>query len=164
MITLDRLEKIPENISVSYLPESKSLSQRILGKGLNYYTQSYIHNIHVFEDETIRVVAKCWRSMRKNENPHKLHIEIGEEKLLESFCTCKAGYEFHFNFSIHTNYYLWHNTSTCIYLWGLNFVCTHVYFVYQHISSLTPFFAPDTWISYVFFPGWMVIAHILLAY
>ena len=50
MITSDRLEKIPENISVSYLPESKSLSQRILGKGLNYYTQSYIHDIHVFED------------------------------------------------------------------------------------------------------------------
>ena len=91
-IVSDSLEKIPENIAVSFLPNSESLSKKILQKGLNYFTQGYIHNIKISEAHgTIRVDAKCWRSMRKSQAPHKLHIEVGDKTLTESFCSCKAG-------------------------------------------------------------------------
>jgi tyrosyl-tRNA synthetase len=39
----DSLEKIPDNIAVSFLPDFKSLSKKALEKGLNYFTQGYIH-------------------------------------------------------------------------------------------------------------------------
>lgn len=88
----DSLEKIPNNIAVSFLPNSESLSKKATEKGLNYFTQGYIHKIKISEvNSTVRVDAKCWRSMRKNQDPHKLHIEIGDEKLTESYCSCKAG-------------------------------------------------------------------------
>ena len=89
----DSLEKIPDNIAVSFLPDFKSLSKKALEKGLNYFTQGYTHNIKISEARgAIRVDARCWRSMRKSQDPHNLHVEIGDDKLSESYCTCKAGY------------------------------------------------------------------------
>ena len=89
----DSLEKIPDNIAVSFLPNFESLSKRALEKGLNYFTQGYIHDIKISEAHgTMRVDARCWRSMRKSQDPHNLHVEIGDDKLSESYCTCKVGY------------------------------------------------------------------------
>ena len=91
-LTSDSLEKIPDNIAVSFLPGFES-SKKALEKGLNYFTQGYIHNIKISEARgVIRVDARCWRSMRKSQDPHNLHVEIGDDKLSESYCTCKAGY------------------------------------------------------------------------
>jgi hypothetical protein len=51
-------------------------------------TQGYIHNIKISEARgAIRVDARCWRSMRKSQDPHNLHVEIGDDKLSESYCT-----------------------------------------------------------------------------
>jgi hypothetical protein len=70
----DSLEKIPDNIAVSFLPNFESLSKRALEKGLNYFTQGYIHDIKISEAHgTMRVDARCWRSMRKSQDPHNLH-------------------------------------------------------------------------------------------
>ena len=89
----DSLEKIPDNIAVSFLPDFESLSKKALEKGLNYFTQGYIHNITISEARGVmRVDARCWRSMRKSQDPHNLHVEIGDDKLSESYCTCKTGY------------------------------------------------------------------------
>jgi hypothetical protein len=89
----DSLEKIPDNIAVSFLPDFESLSKKTLEKGLNYFTQGYIHNIKISEARrAIRVDARCWQSMRKSQDPHNLHVEIGDDKLSKSYCTCKAGY------------------------------------------------------------------------
>jgi hypothetical protein len=89
----DSLEKIPDNIAVSFLPDFESLSKNVLEKGLNYFTQGYIHNIKISEAHgAIRVDLRCWRSMRKSQDPHNLHVEIGDDKLSESYCTCKTGY------------------------------------------------------------------------
>jgi hypothetical protein len=53
----------------------------------------YIHNIKISEARgAMRVDARCWRSMRKSQDPHNLHVEIGDDKLSESYCTCKTGY------------------------------------------------------------------------
>lgn len=91
-ISTDSLDKIPDNISISYLPESDSLSKKALEKGLNYFTQGYVHNIRISEiNDAVRMDARCWRSMRKNEAPHTLQIEINGHKITESYCSCKAG-------------------------------------------------------------------------
>jgi hypothetical protein len=89
----DSLEKIHDNIAVSFLPDFESLSKKAFEKGLNYFTQGYIHNIKISEARgAIRVDARCWRSMRKSQDLHNLHVEIGDDKLSESYSTCKAGY------------------------------------------------------------------------
>ena len=46
------------------------------------------------EEEGIRVRAKCFRSMKKNEEPHRLHVVFKRqnEVAVESFmCSCAAG-------------------------------------------------------------------------
>lgn len=88
----DSLSRIPDNISLKYLPDQDKLSSKVLQKGLDYFTQGYIHDIKVLELENkIRVEARCWPSMKKNQPPHRLHIEITEEKCEEAYCSCKAG-------------------------------------------------------------------------
>jgi hypothetical protein len=55
--------------------------------------QKYKSNINISEARgAMRVDARCWRSMRKSQDPHNLHVEIGDDRLSESYCTCKAGY------------------------------------------------------------------------
>jgi hypothetical protein len=87
------LEKMPDNIAVSFLLDFESLSKKTLEKDLNYFIQGYIHNIKISEAHgAMRVDARCWRSMRKSQDPHNLHVEIDDDNLSESYCTCKAGY------------------------------------------------------------------------
>jgi hypothetical protein len=58
----------------NFLPDFESLSKKALVKGLNYFTQGYIHNIKISEAHgTMHVDARCWRSMRKSQDPHNLH-------------------------------------------------------------------------------------------
>jgi hypothetical protein len=38
-----------DNIAVSFLPNCESLSKNALEKGLNYFTQGYIHDIKISE-------------------------------------------------------------------------------------------------------------------
>ena len=53
----DSLEKIPDNIAVSFLPDFESLSKKALEKGLNYFTQGYIHNIKISEARGCKMLA-----------------------------------------------------------------------------------------------------------
>ncbi|XP_060589407.1 uncharacterized protein LOC132744663 [Ruditapes philippinarum] len=91
--TTDSLEDVPDNISISFLPNHRSLMERIIKRGLNYYLQGYVHQIkvHIDDKPKVKVVARCWRSMRKNEKPHTLHIEILKDIITESYCSCKVG-------------------------------------------------------------------------
>ena len=95
----DSVVDVPDTISVSFLPKNSELSQKVLEKGLNYFTQSYVHDIRVSKVEKhVQVYAKCWRSMRKSEPAYPLRVEIDTENstLSESYCECKAGYVFIF--------------------------------------------------------------------
>ncbi len=99
----DSLLGIPDNISISFLQGSSSHPQRILDKALNYYTQGYIHDIRIATTErdvtgpstsssnSVHVRGRCWRSMRKNESPHTVFLDIGREKVSDAHCSCKAG-------------------------------------------------------------------------
>ena len=89
------MSHIPENISITYLPNHLTITDRIQKKALNYYMQGYIHKIKIFDEflPKVTVTAKCWRSMRKHEKPHDLHLDIdeNEQKITESYCTCTVG-------------------------------------------------------------------------
>ena len=84
----DSLLGIPDNICISFLPNYKKLSERVLKRGLNYFLQGYIHQIKIYGK---KVEAKCWRSMRKSAPPHRIRIEISASNITDSFCSCKAG-------------------------------------------------------------------------
>ena len=88
----DSLEKIPNNIAVSFLPGFESLSKKALEKGLNYFTQGYIHNIKISEARgAMRVDARCWRSLRKSQDPHNLHVEIDDDNFQNRIVPVKLG-------------------------------------------------------------------------
>ena len=60
------LSSIPDNISVDFLPNCDAISYRAKERGLNYFTQGYIHNINISNaGENVKIDAKCYRSMGK---------------------------------------------------------------------------------------------------
>ena len=107
---LSDLTAIPDNFSISFLPQyqnisqkaHQNISQKAQQKGLNYYLQGYVHDIKIFvssptsSDSLTKVTlvsAKCWRSMRKNDRPHNISFTLknAEELIEDSHCSCKAG-------------------------------------------------------------------------
>ena len=64
---IDSLGEIPDNISIQFLPNHQQLADRILKRGVNYFAQSYVHDVRIFTKNRplVSVSGKCWRSMRK---------------------------------------------------------------------------------------------------
>ena len=80
-IAMDSLQSIPQNICVSFLPDSENISQAVIDRGLNKYFLCFLDDMKVFEpsgegDSTVQVAARCYRSMRKNEAPHRLSFDL----------------------------------------------------------------------------------------
>ena len=97
-IATDSLWSIPENICVSFLPDSENISKTVIDRGLNKYFSYFFDDIKVFEpsedgDSTVQVAARCYRSMRKNDAPYRLSFDLdtATHKIIESHCSCKAG-------------------------------------------------------------------------
>ena len=79
-IATDSLRSIPENICVPFLPDSENISKTVIDRGLNKYFSCFLDDIKVFEpseegDSTVQVAARCYRSMRKNDAPHRLSFD-----------------------------------------------------------------------------------------
>ncbi|XP_078000273.1 uncharacterized protein LOC144452932 isoform X1 [Glandiceps talaboti] len=94
----DRLQSVPDDISIAYLPGVSSLSTKAQDKGLNYFTQGYVHDIKINNaSNDLKVLARCWRSMRKSESPHKIEVDISRvlRKVTNANCSCKAGLSGH---------------------------------------------------------------------
>ena len=90
----DLVENIPEDISFLYHPEHMHISKKARHRGLNYYLQGYIHDIQLdAQDGTLNARCKCYRSYKKNETPHTLHMEISlhNKQIVEAYCSCVAG-------------------------------------------------------------------------
>jgi hypothetical protein len=45
---------------------------------VNYYTLGYIHSVNLckINDDEVDIKDKCYKSMRKNEPPHKVNITV----------------------------------------------------------------------------------------
>ncbi|XP_070548024.1 uncharacterized protein [Ptychodera flava] len=95
----DSLRNVPDDISVCYLPNFQNLSKKSQEKGLNYFSQGYVHDIKINDHNAteVNIIARCWRSMRKSELPHNIDISIStaERKLANANCSCKAGLSGH---------------------------------------------------------------------
>ena len=50
-------------------------------------------NLCKINDDEVDIKAKCYKSMRKNEPPHKVNItvRINEKYISDSSCSCVAG-------------------------------------------------------------------------
>ena len=95
---MDSLQSIQKNICVSFLPDSENISQAVTDRGLNKYFLCFLDDMKVFEpsgegDSTVQVAARCHRSMRKNEVPHRLSFDLDTEThvISKSHCSFKAG-------------------------------------------------------------------------
>ena len=66
-------------------------------RGVNFFIEGYLHNVLVKlhkGSKTFYIRALCFRSLRKNESPHKIRLAISTEQpydVLASSCTCVAG-------------------------------------------------------------------------
>ena len=65
--------------------------------GVNFFIQGYLHNLlvkHHNESQAFYFTARCHRSLRKSDSPHKIRLAISTEQpydVLASSCTCVAG-------------------------------------------------------------------------
>ena len=84
---------IPDGFSIANHPDCDQISQRARERGLNFYTQGYIHDIKIVNGSTIVVDGKCYPSMRKSAKPHQIHLDISRDNgvISDALCSCKAG-------------------------------------------------------------------------
>ncbi|KAI2644378.1 Trypsin [Labeo rohita] len=67
-----------------------------LSKGYKFFVEAFIHNYQVSNvvDRKVVVRARCYRSMRKNEEPHTLEMALESEEVVgvsTYMCSCAAG-------------------------------------------------------------------------
>jgi hypothetical protein len=91
MAVTTKLDVLPHVVNIEYFKD-KSLTGRSKEQGYNYYTLGYIHSVNLFKinDDEVDIKAKCYKSMRKNEPPHKVNItvRINEKYISDSNCSC----------------------------------------------------------------------------
>ncbi|XP_068728761.1 uncharacterized protein [Montipora capricornis] len=82
-----------EKFASDHLPIKATLT-----RGYKFFHESYIHDVEVRlamnDDEGVTIRAKCYRSMKKNEEPHNLLVVFKRERepCVDSFrCSCAAG-------------------------------------------------------------------------
>ena len=95
---LKSLEKVPKLSSFTIAKNLTGCGKKEVGeKGYKFFTENYIHNVFVKEDDRglCFVKALCFRSQRKIEAPHAVNITLKSEDergiVTEAKCSCKAG-------------------------------------------------------------------------
>lgn len=85
------LQLVPDSFNLSSF--TFDFSQKSQTKGLIYIREGYIHKITVTknEDNTVIIDARCYRSTRKGETPHRLHVDLAESVVKDAYCSCTAG-------------------------------------------------------------------------
>ena len=79
----DSLEKNPDNIAVSFLPDFESLFKKALEKGLNYFIQGYIHNIKI--SETHACGSKIMQDVGGQWEKVKIHTTFMSKSTMTNF-------------------------------------------------------------------------------
>lgn len=87
-----KLSDVPDDISPALL---HNVSLKSKQTGFKYFSEGYIHDVRMYlNDGSISMKCKCHRSMRKNESPHAVFLDVSAGKpgcILSSHCTCQAG-------------------------------------------------------------------------
>ncbi|KAG5863560.1 hypothetical protein JTB14_021826 [Gonioctena quinquepunctata] len=71
---------------------SKSWTCRQGSRGYKFFAESYIHDVFAHKTDFI-IKAKCYRSQKKSESQHRLHLQFSPsmDAVVEGHCTCEAG-------------------------------------------------------------------------
>lgn len=85
------LELVPDNFTIASF--NHAFSEKSLSKGLIYFQEGYIHNVTINKnkDNTVIISARCFRSMRKGETPHRLTVDLSDSAVTDAYCSCTAG-------------------------------------------------------------------------
>ena len=85
------LQTVPDDFSLSSF--NFDFLQKSQSKGLIYFKEGYAHNISVAKNAegTIIIAARCYRSMRKGESPHRMSIDLKDSVVTDAYCLCTAG-------------------------------------------------------------------------
>ena len=90
MAVTTKLDVLPHVVNIEYFKD-KSFTGKSKEQGYNYYTLGYIHSVNLckINDDEVDIKAKCYKSMRKNEPPHKVNItvRINEKYISDSSCS-----------------------------------------------------------------------------
>lgn len=77
MAATTKLDILANIINIEYFKD-KTLTGRSKEQGYSYFTLGYIYSVNLckINDDEVDIVAKCYRSLRKNELPHKVNMTI----------------------------------------------------------------------------------------
>ena len=92
--TTNALNIISPDISIEFF-KNVTLSSRAKERGYNFFINGYVHAVKIYSttDKTVEITAKCYRSMKKSEDPHKVNMTIDCNKCAidDSHCSCQVG-------------------------------------------------------------------------
>ena len=85
------LSRLPANFSLQFL--KLQISFKAKQQGYKFFTEGYIYNVEInnVNDISVQISSHCYRSQRKSEKPHKECLDLGQEEITESWCSCQAG-------------------------------------------------------------------------
>ncbi|CAG9773418.1 unnamed protein product [Ceutorhynchus assimilis] len=86
--------------------KKQSWTNRQRDRGYRFFAEGYIQEVFTNKSECI-IKAKCFRSQKKNEIPHRLHSP-SIDVMIEGHCTCEAGNSQSCNHLVGLAYYLQH--------------------------------------------------------
>lgn len=91
MTSLQKINKFMIKIGFDYFKRHSNNTRRSKERGFSYFWASYIHELELKEN---LLLAKCWHSQRKKEEPHNIELLFETEpalKLMTACCSCTAG-------------------------------------------------------------------------
>jgi hypothetical protein len=93
-VAANPVETIPVDISLDYF-KNVTVSSRAKERGYNFFINGYVHAVKLYHtsEKKVEIAAKCYRSMKKSEAPHKVNMTIDCNACVidESHCSCQAG-------------------------------------------------------------------------
>ena len=95
MADAGKFKDVPDDISAAYLPYIPTLRQK--QRAMAFCRGSYIKSVNINrESDRTTIKSRVYRSQRKSDEPHSVHIEVRSEegKVTDAHCSCKAGYIF----------------------------------------------------------------------
>lgn len=90
IISSDILIEYFKNVTLLHVTLPSRAKERVY----NLFINGYVHTVKIYSntDKTIEITAKCYRSMKKSEDPHKVSMtrDCIECAIDDIHCSCQA--------------------------------------------------------------------------
>jgi hypothetical protein len=109
------------------MPGGKSV-EKPLERGYRFFSDNYVHSVKCARNvNTIFASGKCFRSMKKSEAPHSVHVSLElNADVRSASCSCVAGELGYCNHVIGLLYYIEHTTRFGAKEFGKSRTCTEL--------------------------------------